>query len=215
MTRSQFAEALQISPRTLEAYEEGRRRPQPELANAVESVFNVAAAAIMENGDLVTPCGKPWSMKDVTQFSPEFQAVWASVNALFAAAALEAIYASAAQRQQMPLATSLICKMLQDLQDKFGLCQETLARSNEEKTQRVAKLQRELDNIQIEDLKNSVVFSQLNAGRRLTLSDGPDGPVTIDLPADLTARAAASPGEPVKMPDDYWLKRLAMPSHAK
>ena len=215
MTRSQFAEALQISARTLEAYEEGRRRPQPELANAVESVFNVAGSAIMTDGPLVTPCGKPWSMQEVTKFSPEFQSVWADVNALFAGAALAAIYASAAQRQQMPLATASVVKMLQELQDKFGICQETLARSQEEKTKLVAKLQRELDKIQMEDLKKSVVFSELNAGRRLTLLDGPDGPVTIDLPADLTARAAASPGEPVKMPDEYWPKRHAMPSHAK
>ena len=210
MTRDQFAEVLQMSSRTFESYEDGSRTLQQEFADDVQAVFNVSASAIMENGPLVTPCGKPWSMQEVRQCSTEFQAVWAKVNALFAGAALEAIYASAAQHQMMPLATATVVKMLHELQGKFGSCQETLARSNEAKNKRVAKLQKELDKIQMDDFKKSALFSELNGGGVFTL-EGPDGPVTIDLPSDLTARAAASPGETVKMPDAYWSKRRAMP----
>ena len=207
MTRAEFAEALQVPTRTMEGYEEGRRPPTPALADAIERVFNVAAAAIMTDGPLVTPGGKPWSMKDVTKFSTEFQAVWAEVNALFATASIEAIYASAAQHQQMPLATAAVVKMLRELQDKFGTCQETLARSNEAKNKRVAKLQKELDKIQMDDFKKSALFSEMNAGGGFTF----DGHATINLPPDLAARAAASPGETVKMPDGYWAKRRAAP----
>lgn len=210
MTRDQFAEVLQMSARTLESIEDGRRNLQQELADDVQAVFNVAASAIMENGPLVTPCGQPWSMQSVTKFSTEFQAVWAKVNAAFAGTALAAIYASAAQRQMMPLATATVVKMLHELQGKFGICPETLAGSNDEKTEYVAKLQKELDRIQMADFKKSALFSEMDAGGVFT-SEGPDGPVTIDLPADLTARAAASPGETVKMPDAYWSKRRAMP----
>ncbi len=210
MTRAEFAEALQVPTRTMEGYEEGRRPPTPALADAIERVFNVAAAAIMTDGPLVTPGGKPWSMQEVRQCSPAIQSVWAEVNALFAGAALAAIYASAAQRGQMALATATVVKMLQELKDKFGSCQETLARSNEAKNKRVAKLEKELDKIQMDDFKKSALFSELNAGGVFTF-EGPDGPVTIDLPADLTARAAAFPGETVKMPDAYWSKRRAMP----
>ena len=210
MTRDQFAEVLKISARTLESIEDGRRNPQQELANAIESVFMCSASAIMENGPLVTPHGQPWSMQEVRQCSIEFQAVWAKVNAFFAGAALEAIYASAAQHQMMPLATATVVKMLHELKGKFGICQETLARSNEAKNKRVAKLQKELDRIQMADFKKSALFSEMDAGGVFT-SEGPDGPVTIDLPADLTARAAAFPGETVKMPDAYWSKRRAAP----
>ena len=210
MSRAEFADALQVPLRTMESYLEGRRAPTPALADAIERLFHVSASAIMTDGPLVTPCGKPWSMKDVTKFSTEFQAVWAKVNALFAGAALEAIYASAAQHQMMPLATATVVKMLHELQGKFGSCQETLASSNEAKNERVAKLQKKLDKIQIEDHKRSAVFSELNAGGVFT-SEGPDGPATINLPPDLAARAAASPGETVKMPDAYWAKRRAMP----
>ena len=210
MTRAEFADALQMSARTLEAIEEGRRPPQQEFADAIESVFNVSADAIMADGPLVTPCGKPWSIQEVTKFSTEFQAVWAEANALFAGGALAAIYASAAQRQQMPLATATVVKMLGDLQDKFGICQETLARYEREKAGLVASLKIELDQIQMADFKKSALFSELNAGGVFT-PDGPDGPATINLPRDLTARAAASPGTTVKMPDAYWSKRRAMP----
>ena len=210
MTLAEFAETLQERYSTMESYMRGVHPPTPALADAIENVFNVAASAIMENGPLVTPCGKPWSMQEVRQCSIEFQAVWAKVNALFAGAALEAIYASAAQHQMMPLATATVVKMLHELKGKFGICQETLARSNEAKNKRVAKLEKELDKIQIEDHKKSALFGELNAGGVFTF-EGPDGPVTIDLPADLSARAAASPGETVKMPDGYWAKRRAAP----
>ena len=207
MSRAEFADALQVPLRTMESYLEGRRAPTPALADAIERVFNVAAAAIMTDGPLVTPCGKPWSMQEVTKLSAEFQTVWAEVNALFAGAALAAIYASAAQHQMMPLATAAVFRMLRDLEGKFGSCQETLARSNEAKNKRVAKLEKELDKIQIDDFKKSALFSELNAGGVFTS----EGPATIDLPADLTARAAAFPGETVKMPDAYWSKRRAAP----
>lgn len=210
MTRDQFAEVLKISARTLESIEDGRRNLQQELADDVQAVFNVSAAAIMTDGPLVTPCGRPWSMREVTKFSPEFQAVWAEVNALFAGAALAAIYASAAQHQQMPLATATVVKMLQELQDKFGICPETLARYERKKAGLVASLKLELDRIQIEDHKKSALFGAMDAGGVFT-SEGPDGPATINLPPDLAARAAASPGETVKMPDAYWPKRRAMP----
>ena len=210
MTRDQFAEALQERSRTMDGYAEGRRPPTPALADAIERLFNVSSSAIMENGPLVTPCGQPWSMQSVTKFSTEFQAVWAKVNAAFAGTALAAIYASAAQRQMMPLATATVVKMLHELQGKFGICPETLAGSNDEKTEYVAKLQKELDRIQMADFKKSALFSEMDAGGVFT-SEGPDGPVTIDLPADLTLRAAAFPGETVKMPDAYWSKRRAAP----
>ena len=131
MTGAEFAEALQVRTRTMESYERAVRRPPPALADAIERLFNVSASAIMTDGPLVTPCGKPWSMQEVPKLSPEFQAVWAKVNAAFAGTALAAIYASAAQRQQMPLATATVVKMLQELQDKFGICPETLALSND------------------------------------------------------------------------------------
>ena len=210
MSRAEFAHALQVPLRTMESYLEGRRAPTPALADAIERVFNVAAAAIMTDGPLVTPCGKPWSMQEVTKFSAGFQAVWAKVNAAFAGTALAAIYASAAQRQMMPTATATVVKMLHELQGKFGICPETLAKSNKEKTEYVADLQRELDKIQIEDHKKSALFGAMDAGGVFTF-EGPDGPVTIDLPADLSARAAAFPGETVKMPDAYWSKRRAAP----
>jgi hypothetical protein len=210
MTRAEFAHALQVPLRTMESYMEGLRPPPPALADDIQTVFNVSAAAIMADGALVTPCGKPWSMQEVPRFSPEFQSVWAKVNALFAGAALAAIYASAAKRQQMPLATATVVKMLRDLQDKFGSCEETLAKSNKEKTKYVADLQRKLDKIQMDDFKKSTLFSELNAGGSFTF-DGPDGPATIDLPRDLAARAADSPGESVQMPDTYWSKRRAAP----
>lgn len=211
MTRDQFAEALQMSARTFESYEDGSRTLQQEFADAVQAVFNVSASAIMENGPLVTPCGQPWSMQSVTRFSPAFQSVWAEVNALFAGAALAAIYASAAQRQQMPLATAAVVKMLHELQGKFGICPETLARYERKKAGLVASLKIELDQIQMADFKKSALFGATDAGGSFTF-EGPDGPATINLPADLAARAAASPGETVKMPDGYWAKRRAIPS---
>jgi transcriptional regulator with XRE-family HTH domain len=210
MSRAEFADALQVPLRTMESYLEGLRPPPPTLADDIQAVFNVSAAAIMADGPLVTPSGKPWSMQEVTKFSTEFQAVWAEVNALFAGAALAAIYASAAQRQQMPLATATVAKMLRDLQDKFGICQETLASSNEAKNRRVAKLQKELDRIQMADFKRSALFGAMDAGGVFT-PDGSDGPATINLPADLAARAAAFPGETVKMSGEYWAKRRAAP----
>ncbi len=210
MSRAEFADALQVPLRTMESYLEKRRPPTPALADDIERLFNVSASAIMADGPLVTPCGKPWSMQSVTKFSPEFQAVLAEVNALFAGAALAAIYASAAQHQQMPLATATVVKMLRDLQDKFGICQETLARYERKKAGLVASLKIELDKIQMDDFKKSPLCSELNAGGSFTF-DGPDGPATVDLPRDLTARAAAFPGETVKMSGEYWAKRRAAP----
>ena len=110
----------------------------------------------------------------------------------------------------MSLATAAVVKMLRDLEGKFGSCQETLAKSEKKKAELVADLKRKLDRIQIEDHKESALFSEMNAGGVFTF-EGPDGPATINLPPDLAARAAASPGETVKMPSEYWSKRRAMP----
>jgi hypothetical protein len=207
MDQKTFAAALCLKIKTLQSYEACANRLPGCVAEEVGKLFNVDADALAANTGLLTPEKLPWSPKDASKFSLEFQIVWAKINALHGTTALSAIYAAAAQKQLVPLLSRKVIVFFSKLEEEFGLDQKTYNSYKKENDLKIEGLEAQLDEIQMTDFKKSALCNKMDQGGVFHIATDTGQEVMLNLPADLMKRASAKPGEKIELPSDYWPKK--------
>ncbi len=222
LTRPQMASRLRISKSTLEGYEKpGRgdgRVLTEEAARAAESAFGVSAECLLQNdlsAPLVTPDGDAWHPGMAKQKIPTaWESAEAEYNATAMSAILFAIFESAAQRGQARVLGHRVQTMIDELANRFGICDETLKKYQKALDASRAKRDEEFDKLEskyVEDFKQSRIYKALNEkGIQITLtsSSGSDSQrIGIRMKPGMMRECLDSETHTAAVPAEYWEKK--------